>query len=164
MGPSSKPFSPSTSVFAELRHFLFFFMVEMQPAGEHLKEVREMWTRGCWPCRSCRDDQGILVSSTMLASLAFLALPSLWINICQHCLFLLCQACLLGCPTHSSECGQEEDPRSSTLEFFIPRPAWPVSGTEAQHPPLPGLGTSQGVCWGSLGGQCTHTWASSRAK
>lgn len=61
---------------------------------------------------SCRGGQCNLVSSTVLTSLLFLALPSPLNNISQHCMFLLCWGgCLLGCPTHTIECGQEDDPQ-----------------------------------------------------
>lgn len=162
MGPSSKPFPLIHFYLCQAEAFFSFYV---ENADNWWKRWRKCGHVEAGPCRRCRDGQGNLVSSTMLCFfVVFLALPSLWINVSQHCLFFQCWGCLLGCLTHSSECGWEEDPRSSTLELFIARPAWPVSGTEAQHPPLPGLGTSQWVSWGSLGGQSTHTWASSRAK
>lgn len=107
-------------------------------------------------CSSCRGGQHNLVSSTTLASLLCLALPSLWINVNQPAvLACVCQAAL---PTPQSA-ARRKTPRSSTLELSTPRRAWPVSGTEGSHrPPLAGLGTPQGVCWGHLGvGAPTHT-------
>lgn len=74
-------------------------------------------------CSNCRGGQSNLVSSTMLASLLFSALPSLWIHIRQRCMFLPCWGvCQAALPTPQTV-ARGKTPGSSTMKLSAPRQA-----------------------------------------